>query len=185
MIRPRFTVNRAMLAVAIVAALIWAGRSGRRSHIETLNNPVTVTGWTFSGLNLSDGRVLPLPGIQALPSSSVGLAHAVQHGVEISEDGSVYGLVRVHHWCGNDPIRHHLARVNLSHLLAYTGEVTYVGPLDPDLRKFTTDTVGGRFSTYGFEVGEYFGLRLWTEKADQYREELKVAATAKRRRSGK
>ena len=35
---------------------------------------------------------------------------ATASGVELAPDGRVYGLVRIHHWCGNDPVQTHIAR---------------------------------------------------------------------------
>ena len=38
------------------------------------------------------------------------LALGTKHGVEVGADGRVFGLVRVWHWCGNDPVGYHPGR---------------------------------------------------------------------------
>jgi hypothetical protein len=87
--------------------------------IETLESPVAVITWGTTGLVLADGSTVPLPGIDALPAESDVLTQTTARGVEITPDGRVIGLVRIHHWCGNDPVREHLIRVDIADLLAY------------------------------------------------------------------
>jgi hypothetical protein len=82
--------------------------------IETLHNAVAVTGWSSNGLNLADRRIVQLPGIRSLPSESVALREATKRGVEMAAGRRVLGLARIHHWCGNDPVREHIARIDLS-----------------------------------------------------------------------
>src|SRR3569832_982548 len=87
--------------------------------IETLNNAVAVTRWSSNGLNLADGRIVQLPGIRSLPSESDALTEATKRGVEMAADGRIWGLVRIHHWCGNDPVREHIARVDISEMMTF------------------------------------------------------------------
>lgn len=161
--RIRFTVWRMMLVVAFVAIVM--GYVASHRIIEVLRSPVEVTGWTKSGLVLADGRTIRLPGIKALPATSVGLLQAVRRGVELGRDGRVYGLVRVHHWCGNDPVRVHIARVDLSYLLAFVGEGQLANSLDPDLQVRMAQQPGGRFTRYGWEMGEFFHFQGWCRDA--------------------
>src|SRR5262245_13928214 len=87
--------------------------------VEVLHSPTLVTGWSEDGLRLADGRILQLPGFRKLPRESAALTEATKRGVEIASDGRVYGLVRIWHWCGNDPVREHIARVDLADMLMF------------------------------------------------------------------
>ena len=121
--------------------------------IERLSSPVSVRGWDEACLLLADGRRVQLPEFARLPVKSPALSEATKRGVEIAVDGRIYGLVRVHHWCGNDPVREHVARVDLSHMLTFIreGERT-TPPSDSDVMAHET---GGQFSEWGWEVGEF------------------------------
>ena len=163
--RMRFTVRRMMVATAIIALPLALYVHGTWL-IDELQSPVGVAGWSDTALLLADGRAVGLPGIQELPGSSVGLAQAIRRGVELSPDGRVYGLVRVHHWCGNDPVREHIARVDLSYLLMFVGEGKTAGQIKPDLRLMIAQKPGGRFSKWGWEYSEYLQFRGWCERAD-------------------
>jgi len=121
--------------------------------IEHLSSPVAVDGWDEDGLQLADGRHIPLPEFSRLPVRSMALSEATRSGVELGLDGRVYGLVRVHHWCGNDPVRKHIARVDLSHMLTYLQEgEMQTPPPDPHWR---VDEPGGWFSDYGWDVSQF------------------------------
>ena len=131
--------------------------------VEVLEHPRSVAGWTEHGLTLSDGSILPLPGIGELPSESIPLAQATQHGVEVDPNGRVIGLVRLHHWCGNDPVRLHLVRVDLAHLLMYFEEGNVdpprVLPDYPDaLRTYVL------FSEYGWDLSQFSEFVWWSHK---------------------
>lgn len=92
---------------------------GSMDVLETLVAPVSVRGWTRDALLLADGRELPLPG--DLHRNSILLAEVTRQGIEIL-NGRPIGLIRVWHWCGNDPIGRHVARVDLMDLLLYLAE---------------------------------------------------------------
>ena len=64
--------------------------------IEKLSFPVAVLGWDKTGLILADGKHIQLPDFAKLPTNSIGLSEATREGVEIADDGRIYGLVRVH-----------------------------------------------------------------------------------------
>src|SRR2546430_9087425 len=78
--------------------------------IEKLESPVPVRGWSEDRLLSADGQTILLPGFRKLPKTSKALFEATKRGVEITPDGLVVGLVRVHHWCGNDPVEEHITR---------------------------------------------------------------------------
>jgi len=163
--RVRFTIRRLKVLVAAVAFLL-AVTVHHPRIVDELRSPVAVKGWSDKGLLLADGRAVSLPGIRVLPSSSAALTEATWRGVELGRGGRVYGLVRVHHWCGNDPVREHIARVDLSHVLAFVGEGEAVCELDPELRLRMAEKCGGRFTAWGWEIGEYLQFRGWCLRAD-------------------
>ena len=70
----------------------------------------------------ADGRTLALPGVSKVIAPASVAKDITENGVEVRPDGTVYALVRVHHWCGNDPVRFQLGRVDLSSLLLLLGE---------------------------------------------------------------
>ena len=134
-------------------------------RIETLQDPAPVIGWSSDGLRLADGRTLQLPGLCSLPKVSDALTEATRRGVEIHADGRVWGLMRVHHWCGNDPVREHIARVDLSDLMTFLHVGEPVGPV-PDMQ-YTAEEPGGRFTEYGWNVSEFFMFQSWRSSLDQ------------------
>ena len=133
-------------------------------RIETLQNPVPVIGWSSDGLRLADGRTVQLPGLRSLPSASDALAEATKRGVEIRANGRVWGLVSVHHWCGNDPVREHVARVDLSDMVMFLHVGEPVGPV-PEMQ-YTAEEPGGRFTEYGWNVGEFLMFQSWCSTRD-------------------
>ena len=127
--------------------------------IESLQNPVAVKGWTTNGLLLADGRSSQLPGFSTLPGESVALTEATKRGVEIAKDGHVYGLMKIHHWCGNDPVREHIARVDISDAMMFLHVGQTVEPIpEPDS---TVREAGGRFSEWGWNVSEFVQFQGW------------------------
>lgn len=127
--------------------------------IETLHNAIAVTGWSSNGLNLAGGRIVQLPGIHSLPSESEALAEATKRGVEVGVDGRIWGLVRIHHWCGNDPAREHIARIDLSDMMIFlrVGEPIALVPQSESL----LTQPGGAFTEFGWRVGEFYQFQAW------------------------
>jgi hypothetical protein len=128
-------------------------------EIETLQSPVAVTKWSSEGLHLADGRTVQLPGLRSLPSDSAALAEVTKRGVEVHADGRVWGLVRVQHWCGCDPVREHVARVDLSDMMMFLR----VG--DPDVVvpqvEYLASKRGGWFSKSGWRIDEFLQFEAW------------------------
>jgi hypothetical protein len=154
-------------ALVIVALLAWQHLSFyllTRSWVpikvsETLEHPVKVSGWNTDGLHLADGRMVQLPGIQSLPPSSPALDEVIKRGVELRPDGRVIGLVRVHHWCGNDPVIEEIARVDISEMMRFLR----VGEPQTAVAKgeilIPESLAGGTFSKWGWRIDEYLQLR--------------------------
>lgn len=92
-------------------------------HVEHLEEPVQVREVTREALVLDDGRRVTLPHVAAIPVDSPVFQAALQRGIEVGNGGSLYGLIKIYHWCGHDPVRYDLSRVNLDEL---------AGVLDPD-----------------------------------------------------
>ena len=138
---------------------ILTGRFSAIKKIESLQNPVAVTKWSPEGLILADGRTVQILGLRSLPSQSAALTEATKRGVEVGADRHVWGLVRVHHWCGNDPVREHIARVNLSDMMTFlrVGEPVAPGP-EAD---FSIREPGGTFSKWGWRINEFLQFQSW------------------------
>src|SRR5690349_4544352 len=110
MTQRRFTkVIACLAAMLFLAALLvphFQTPSARDIEIvELLNHPRVVVDWDEDGLWLDDGSQIALPDVDALPLSSLALEEATKRGVEVTPDGRVFGLVKIHHWCGNSSIR--------------------------------------------------------------------------------
>ena len=129
--------------------------------IESLDNPVAVTGWDSEGLALEDGRKVQLPGFISLPEQSKALSEVTIRGVEIDSNGRVYGLVRIHHWCGNDPVRKHIARIDISSMLMFLNEGKLKEPLEQ--QEHRNSLQGGGFTDWGWLAGQYYSYNKWVE----------------------
>lgn len=174
--RPRIILVLSVLGLNVaVLAIVWpsidhfmvTGRFSPITKIDSLNNPIGVNGWTADGLLLADGRTLPIPQVRALPSNSVALAEIAKRGVEVRNNGGVYALVQVHHWCGNDPVRTHIARVNVADMLTYLRVGETIGPMPEE--QFRATETGGRFSQWGWRVGEFYQFEMWQKLKDSAR----------------
>ncbi len=155
-----------MVAVAVVAVSL-AVLTYHPKIVEELRSPVAVKGWSDNSLLLADGRAVRLPGIKVLPRVSVALTEATRRGVEMGSDGRVYALIRVRHWCGQDPVREHIARVNLSYLIMFLRECETTCQIAAELREREAEKPGGRFSAQGLEITEFLQFRGWCHHADE------------------
>lgn len=175
--RFRFLTHRrfwpaAAIGLVIASALAWAicsgaghrflltGRFFPVDQIERLNSPRPTAGWSQAGIRLADGRIVPLPGVEQMPAASKALDLALGQGIEVTSDGRVFGLLRIHHWCGNDPVRVHIARVDLAHLLLYTREVKPKTPL-PKQMLMQGDEF--RYSEHGWNISQYTEFTIFEE----------------------
>ena len=92
-------------------------------YTDRLDHPVRVDELTDKTLVLADGRSVILPFIKCLPMNDPVFRKALDHGVEVGQDGEVVGLLKVHRNCGNDPCLWYTMRINLSDLAGF---------MDPD-----------------------------------------------------
>jgi len=179
-----------LLFVVFIAGIVFAlprlqfyqlmGRWFSVRIVDVLEAPQTVSGWSEDGLQLTDGRTIQLPGLQKLPTKSAALNEATKRGIEIASDGRVFGLVRVHHWCGNDPVREHISRVNIAELLKFLREGESSITLSKEAMKCVSTNPGGQFlSGHGWDIGEYGDFQSWTKLADA----TKIAAVNSEKRN--
>jgi hypothetical protein len=122
--------------------------------VDVLHEPIAVNGWNERGLVLKNGRTLALPGITELPAKSAMLPHLLSSGVELDSQGRVFGLIRVHHWCGCDPVRKHIARVDIARVLEFVEEVGPRGRARGARFEDLCDSVG----KYGWNVSCYYAF---------------------------
>jgi hypothetical protein len=158
---PRVTIKRLMIWIALAGvplALACLHYRGRR-HIEVLNSPHQVVGWSPSGLILDDGRRILLPKIRQLPPVSEVLSAVIAQGVEVAPDGRVTGLLRCRHWCGNDPIRDDIRRVDVADLLIFLKVVDH--PIDPEIDQ--CDWQSRTIPLERWDPGDFGNFRLFRE----------------------
>lgn len=85
---------------------------------DSLHSPKAVSAIDDHIIKTTDGGQIHLPYAARIRERPPLAEDILKHGVELSSSGEVYGLIRIHHWCGNDPVRYHLARVSLLSLAA-------------------------------------------------------------------
>ncbi|HWD37969.1 MAG TPA: hypothetical protein VG944_03920 [Fimbriimonas sp.] len=128
------------------------------SHVDRLTNPVQVSGWTEGGLRLADGRIVMPLGMIRLPETSAVLQTLTEHGVQVDSDGRTYGLVRIWHSCGNDPVRYDLSKIDLAQLLAFEREGK--STLKPDLHARASFEKMGGSSSHGWSISDFILMKL-------------------------
>lgn len=171
----RFKTAHAMAAIAVVGLFLGYQRV-LTYRVERLRSPIAIEGWSASGLRLSGGGLLQLPGFSVLPVASAALSETTKRGVEIGCDGRVYGLLRVHHLCGNDTRLEHVARVDIALLLIFLEEGTSSEPIPPPT--WSHPNAAGAFSSAGWRVEEFNGFESWRKSIapDVKLERIKPAA---------
>ena len=142
--------------VIVLVSAVFSVVSGC-SIVEKLHDPISVEGWTDRSLLLEDGRNIYVPGVSHLPKESAPLSEATKRGVEVANDGRIYGLVRINHWCGNDPVRYHLARIDIGHMLSFLGEQQDASNESADVE------YGSSFTKWGWNMSEYVKYQQWLE----------------------
>lgn len=132
--------------------LLLTGSPIPRWITESLASPRKISSIEENFLRTSEGTVIRLRGAGFIRECPPVSADIFKHGVEVNASGEMFGLVRVHHWCGNDPVRYHLARVSLISLVAFLEEGQVL-----------------RVSKHGIDP---WGLRMLGLPPDKLKEEL-------------
>lgn len=144
-----------LLVVLSALALVGCGRS---SVVEDLDHPTSVSRIDDRGLILSDGRRVEW-GFHAPNAARLrAVEAAVAQGIEISDDGRAVGLVRIHHWCGNDPVGWHWARVDVRELLEFLVHATKASP------RAAVDLAWSdrQFGRHGWNVSQWDQFERWS-----------------------
>lgn len=155
-----------LLASLFLPLVVPANGFFTKRIIETLSEPVQVDGWTTNGLQTSDGRTIALPGVANLPAELPGLSAATEQGIEIQPDGRVFGLIRIHHWCGNDPVREHVARVDLSYMAIYFSDQPVESKSGMNLGTLRPTHNTNVFSEHGWRYGDFLTFQSWCKLAE-------------------
>ncbi len=152
------------------------GRLFPIAKIDSLNSAVFIRGWDERGLILANGKQIQLPEFSKLPIKSAALSEGAKRGVEIATDGRVYGLVRITRGCGNDPVREHIARVDLSHLLTFVREGERASPpIDSESLAFKP---GGKFSEWGWDQGEFGSFRFYCQRLAEIKAVMRMVTNS-------
>ena len=143
----------------------WSGvRLIRDSHVESLRRPMEVKGWDSWGLVLKGGSgYVPLDLERPLRIDSAFLREATRRGVELGADGRVYGLVRIYHWCGNDPMGLEIVRLDVADVLRFFDSGGFLCRDHPAVDR--CQNYQGMMSGRGWLVGEYRLYREWTRES--------------------
>lgn len=111
-----FVVVCGALFVLATISSYWQ-ENHRKKIVERLEAPAYLTSIRKDGLVDLTGKVILPPEISSLPALPDSVVRDLyRYGVEVQKDGNCVGLVQVHHWCGNDPVGFHLARVDIARL---------------------------------------------------------------------
>ena len=95
-------------------------------HIERLRNARRVVEFGGDAMLLANRQRITLPHINGIPTNEIFRTVVSKYGVEVDDaTGRVYGLIKVHHWCGNDPVRYDRRRIDLS---------AFAGTINPDMQ---------------------------------------------------
>lgn len=139
-------------------------------RLEKLNCPVAVKSIAPTGLVLFDGRTQTLPLVKRLPANDPLMLAAVKNGVEITEDGNVFGLLWVDRVCGLDPYVWDRRRVNLAILVAFLSPenldeaqtpATVISEIQEYHRHFASDFRPRRYSEgriNGYDLQRMYGI---------------------------
>ncbi|MBL8800477.1 MAG: hypothetical protein JNN27_00655 [Planctomycetes bacterium] len=145
-----------MKRLAILTLLVALG-FGRQRVQPALERPTPVEGIDDSGLVLRDGRRVAWGFEVPNAAQSRALQAAVAQGVELTPDGRAIGLVRIHHWCGNDSIRLHWERVDVRALLEFLPRAHFANP------RFAGDLAWSNplFGKHGWRVESWREFEFW------------------------
>lgn len=116
--RPMKVVAWSVLSFCLVSFVL-TGSFVPLVDIESLNSSHNVTRVLNNGIELDDGRTVYFRQLQYFPTNAVVLA-ALSKGVEIANDGTVYGLLRFYYFPGRTPYVYVRKRLNVVSLAIAT-----------------------------------------------------------------
>src|SRR5262249_40988758 len=91
-----------------------------------------------------------------VPTNLAAIPALTSRGIEVCE-GRPIGLVKVWHWCGNDPIRNHVARVDVGRVLEFVG-----GRLAPGTDEPLDFSHGDeQFNRFGWSIDGWWAFERW------------------------
>jgi hypothetical protein len=88
-------------------------------RMERLHSPKDVASIEADAIVTTDGTRVALPNAALIRERPILAKDILERGIEVFPNGEIIGLFRIDHWYGNDPVRFHLARVNLASLTAH------------------------------------------------------------------
>jgi len=129
-----------------------------RSVVEELHGPVSVADVSAHGMTLADGRFQGWGADEPVPLDLVAIPALTVHGIEVDPAGRAFGLIDVHHWCGIDPIRKHVARVDVGRVLEFLGGRATPGGHEA----LDFSGADGHFTPYGWNVSSWWSFEEWS-----------------------
>ena len=150
-------ISVVMLLACVAGSMLlpFVGIFRHEGHAETLQAPRQIRQITPEGLILENGALLKIPYVQSIPTNLPVLLAATQRGVEVEPSGQVIGLIKVWHWCGNDPVLSHLGRVDLTGLLLFAGAT----PTEPDLTNAVPRPERIDLEKWGLNISQYLDMK--------------------------
>jgi hypothetical protein len=145
-------------------------------RIDHLRNPQRVLSIENTALILEGQSRINIPHILQIPRSNAVFKAAISHGVEVCETGRVYGLIKMHHYCGNDPMRYDRRKVNLTEL---------IGTIEPSSLDIPIDSVEkvqivSNLSVHAESLSSYSDKSGWRMGNEIYLEYVKYLLKEKK-----
>ncbi len=125
-------------------------------HIETVQNMEQVQSVAGNVIRLGSGSDICLERLSYIPTNKL-ISAVLGRGLRL-DNGKIVGLVRIHHWCGNDPIRYDVRRVDFELLCVYVDRqcvtnCSFVSSRDTNTG--TTSDTSIHVTKHGWRYDEY------------------------------
>ncbi len=142
-----------------------------RRIVEKLNHTRKVTDITAAGFVTEDGDLIKVKYVSEIPTNLAVIRVAVANGIEVDAQGQTFGLLKIWHWCGNDPVRYHIARVNLSNLILASGGKPDPGISQTVLNMAIPKNREMRYGEHGLNISDFYRIRLITDMIEKETEQ--------------
>mgnify|MGYP000512293578 CR=1 FL=1 len=146
-----------------------------RSIVDELDSPVAVKKIVGKYLILESGQQVTFEGIKKIPDQSSVFQKAIVNGVYVSDEGYAYGLLKIWHWCGNDSVREHIAKVDLGVLAGLLDhkqveeDIPYsenkFSFIHPKMKEFIND-----YDDHGWSVSKFIQYENFKQFMDSHKE---------------